>query len=168
MVKENNHTPVVAKCTVELPARYQTINPIRTKDKSSKSGQFEPTKPPGGVLLSKTVVEEDTNGSLWVRAVNLTTYPVTLYKNQRAGIIPEFSELSEPFHLTSGENGQTSTISNVKTPCSGSATSMTSEIGVELRNNELSSCQSQQLEKLILPYSDIFSTNKRDLVQHIW
>ena len=30
---------------------------MRSKDKSCKSGLFEPTKTPGGVLLSKTAVE---------------------------------------------------------------------------------------------------------------
>ena len=56
MVSEENHSPVVAKCTVELPERHQVIIPMRTKDKSCKCGLFEPTKTPGGVLLSKKAV----------------------------------------------------------------------------------------------------------------
>ena len=37
-VSEQNHLPVVAKCTVELPPRHQVIIPLRTKDKSCKNG----------------------------------------------------------------------------------------------------------------------------------
>lgn len=37
MVRDDNHSPVVAKCTVELPARHQAIIPMRTKDKSCKN-----------------------------------------------------------------------------------------------------------------------------------
>jgi hypothetical protein len=152
MVRDNKHSPIVAKCTVELPARHQAIIPMRTKDKSCKSGLFEPTKTPGGVLLSKTAVEGGKDGSFWVQAVNLTSNPVTLYKNQRTGIISEIEDMSEPLHLNPRE--ETSTV------C---ATSMLSEISVDLSKNELNSFQSKQLEKLILSYSDIFSKNKRDL-----
>ena len=160
MVRDDNHSPVVAKCTVELPARHRAIIPMRTKDRSCKSGLFEPTKTPGGVLLSKTAVEGGKDGSFWVRAVNLTSNPVTLYKNQRTGIISEIEDMSEPLHLNPRE--ETSTVSNVRTD-HGCATSMLSEIGVDLSKNELNSFQSKQLEKLILSYSDIFSKNKRDL-----
>ncbi|CAB4021070.1 Hypothetical predicted protein [Paramuricea clavata] len=81
MVRDDNHSPVVAKCTVELPA--PSNNPMRTKDKSCKSGLFEPTKTPGGVLLSKTAVEGGKDGSFWVRAVNLTSNPVTLLQKSK-------------------------------------------------------------------------------------
>ena len=160
MVRDDNHSPVVAKCTVEQPARHQAVIPMRSKDKSCKSGLFEPTKTPGGVLLSKTAVEGGKDESLGVRAVNLTSHPVTLYKNQRTGIISEIEDMSEPLHLYPRE--ETSTVSNVRTE-HGFATSMLSEIGVGLSKNELNSLQSKQLEKLILSYSDISSKNKRDL-----
>ncbi|CAB4040862.1 Hypothetical predicted protein, partial [Paramuricea clavata] len=62
MVKDYNHSPVVANCTVELPARRQAIIPMHTKDKSFGSSLFEPTKTPGGVLLSKTAVEGGKDG----------------------------------------------------------------------------------------------------------
>ena len=48
MVRNDNHSPVVAKCTVKQPARHQAVIPMRSKDKSCKSGLFEPTKTPGG------------------------------------------------------------------------------------------------------------------------
>jgi hypothetical protein len=69
MVRDDNHSPVVAKCTVELPARHKAIIPMRTKDRNCKSGLFEPTKTPGGVLLSKTAVEGGKDGSFGVQAV---------------------------------------------------------------------------------------------------
>ena len=115
---------------------------------------------PGGVLLSKTAVEGGKDESFGIRAVNLTSNPVTLYKNQRTGIISEIEDMSEPLHLYPRE--ETSTVSNVRTE-HGFATSMLSEIGVDLSKNELNSLQSKQLEKLILSYSDISSKNKRDL-----
>ena len=90
---------------------------MRTKDKSCKSGLFEPTKTPGGVLLSKTAVEGGKDGSFWVRAVNLTSNPVTPYKNQRTGIISEIEDRSEPLHLNPRE--ETSTVSNVRTDHGG-------------------------------------------------
>ena len=82
MVSEQNHLPVVAKCTVELPPRHQVIIPLRTKDKSCKNGVFEPTKTPGGVLLTKTAVQRGKNGSFWVKAVNLTSSSVTIFKSR--------------------------------------------------------------------------------------
>ena len=94
MVSEQNHLPVVAKCTVELPPRHQVIIPLRTKDKSCKNGVFEPTKTPGGVLLSKTAVQGGKDGSFWVKAVNLTSNSVTIFKNQRTGTISEIEDMS--------------------------------------------------------------------------
>jgi hypothetical protein len=65
-------------------------------------------------------------------------------KNQRSGIISEIEDMSEPLHLNPRE--ETSTVSNVRTD-HGCATSMVSEIGVDLSKNELNSFQSKQLEK---------------------
>jgi hypothetical protein len=35
IVKGDNSCPVIAKCTVELPARHQLVIPMRTKDRTS-------------------------------------------------------------------------------------------------------------------------------------
>ena len=59
MVSKENHSPVVAKCTVELPARHQVIISMRTKDKSCKCSLFEPTK--GWFPLRKIVLGSDRN-----------------------------------------------------------------------------------------------------------
>ncbi len=160
MVSEQNHLPVVAKCTVELPPRHQVIIPLRTKDKSCKNGVFEPTKTPGGVLLSKTAVQGGKDGSFWVKAVNLTSNSVTIFKNQRTGTISEIEDMSEPFHLNSRQQQRAVYNINTHTSC---AASTLNEIGVDLSKSELSSSQSKQLENLILSYSDIFSKNKSDL-----
>ena len=64
MVSKENHSPVVAKCTVELPARHQVIISMRTKDKSCKCSLFEPAKTPGGVLLSKQQCKGEKMGVL--------------------------------------------------------------------------------------------------------
>ena len=113
MVSEQNHLPVVAKCTVELPPRHQVIIPLRTKDKSCKNGVFEPTTTPGGVLLSKTAVQGGKDGSFWVKAVNLTSNSVTIYSYQRTGTISEIEDMSEPFHLNSRK--QKRTVYNINT-----------------------------------------------------
>ena len=126
---------------------------MRTKDKSPKSGLFEPTTTPGGVLLSKTVVQGGKDGCFWVKAVNLTANSVTIFKNQRTGIISQIEDVSEPFHLNATK--ETPTVSNVKTNNSNT-TSLLNELGVELSNSKLSSPQGKQLEKLILSYTDIF------------
>ena len=101
---------------------------MRTKDKSCKSGLFEPTKTQGGALLRKTAAEGGKHGRFWVLAVKLTSSPVTLYKNQRTGIISEIEDMSEPLHLNPRE--ETSTVSNVRTD-NGCATSMLNEIDVD-------------------------------------
>ena len=132
MVSEQNHLPVVAKCTVELPPRHQVIIPLRTKDKSCKNGVFEPTKTPGGVLLSKTAVQGGKDGSFWVKAVNLTSSSVTIFKNQRTGTISEIEDMSEPFHLNSRKQKRTVYNINTHTSC---AASTLNEIGVDLRGN---------------------------------
>ena len=58
-VMVENYSPVIARCTVELPARHQVLIPMRTKDRDSRTGLFESTRAPGGVLMSKTVVDSD-------------------------------------------------------------------------------------------------------------
>ena len=156
MVSKENHSPVVAKCTVELPARHQVIISMRTKDKSCKCGLFEPTKTPGGVLLSKTAVQGEKDGCFGVKAVNLTANSVTIFKNQRTGTISQIEDMSEPFHLNSKQ--ETSAVSSVKTHNSIKTTVTLKEIGVDLlADSKLNSTQAKQLEKLVLSYSDIFS-----------
>ena len=159
MVREDSHSPVIAKCTVELPARQQVIIPMRTKDNSSKGGLFEPTKTPGGILMSKTAVQGGKDFSFWVRAVNLTPDPVTIFKNQITGVLSEVEGISEPSFLNTGR--ETFTVSNVK--ADGQTENRLRELGVDLSKCELGSTEQEQLEKLILSYSDIFSKNKRDL-----
>ena len=63
--------------------------PMRCKEK--KTGLFESTRTPSGVLLKKTVVD-NSDCNFWIKAVNLTETPVTLYKNQRVGVITEISQ----------------------------------------------------------------------------
>ena len=160
-VKEDIHSqPVIAKCTVNLPARHQVIIPMQTKDKSCQSGLFEPTKTPGGVLISKTAVNGGKDGSFWVRAVNLTSETVTIYKNQKTGIISDIVDVSEPFHLNTGNDGPKVSHAKEKSTQSGKTLG---EIGVDLTNNELNPAQHAELEELILSYNDIFSRGKRDL-----
>ena len=159
MASEENYSPVVAKCTVELPARHNS-HAYERYSKSPKSGLFEPTTTPGGVLLSKTVVQGGKDGCFRVKAVNLTANSVTIFKNQRTGIISQIEDVSEPFHVNATK--ETPTVSNVKTNNSNT-TSLLNELGVELSNSKLSSPQGKQLEKLILSYTDIFSTSKSDL-----
>ena len=142
----------------ELPARQQVIIPIRTKYKSCKCGLFEPTKTPDGVLLSKTAVQGGKDGCFWVKAVNLTPNSVTIFKNQRTGIISQIEDMSEPFHLNSKK--ETSAVSSVKTHNSKTTVTL-KEIGVDLADSKLNSTQAKQLEKLVLSYSDIFSQSRK-------
>lgn len=60
-----NYSSVVARCTVKLRARHQVLIPMRTKDGDSSTGLFESTRTPGGILMSKTVVDGDRNGAFW-------------------------------------------------------------------------------------------------------
>ena len=57
-----NYSPVITRCTVELPARHQVLIPTKTKYGDSRTGLFESTRTPSGVLLSKTVVDGDKDG----------------------------------------------------------------------------------------------------------
>ena len=41
------------------PARNQVLIPMRTKDRDCMVGLFESTRTPGGVLMTKTVVDSD-------------------------------------------------------------------------------------------------------------
>ncbi|KAJ7365130.1 hypothetical protein OS493_007779 [Desmophyllum pertusum] len=95
----DDYSPVVARCTVELPARHQMLIPMRTKDGDSRAGLFESKRTPGGVLMSKTVVDGDKKGGFWVKAVNLSDENVTLFKNQKIGILTDIDDCSEPFNL---------------------------------------------------------------------
>ena len=61
---------------MELPARNQVLIPMGTKDGDCRVGLFESTRTPGGVLMTKTVV--DQSGGFWVKAVNLSDETVML------------------------------------------------------------------------------------------
>ena len=39
---------------------------MRTKDGDCRVGLFESTRTPGGVLMTKTVVDSDKSGGFWV------------------------------------------------------------------------------------------------------
>ena len=97
-----NYSHVVARCTVELPARHQALIPMKTKDGDSRTGLFESTRTPGGVLLSKTVVDGDKAGGFWVKAVNLSDENVMLFKNQKVGILTDIVDCSVPLNTSSG------------------------------------------------------------------
>jgi len=99
---ENNYSPVVARCTVELPARHQVLIPVQTKDGDSGTGLFWSTRTPGGVLMTKTVIDGEKNGGFWAKAVNLSDENVMLFKNQKVGILIDIDDdCSESFNLTS-------------------------------------------------------------------
>ena len=44
----DKYTPVVARCTIELPAKHQVLIPLRCKDKGNQTTLFEPARTPGG------------------------------------------------------------------------------------------------------------------------
>lgn len=56
---------------------------------------------PQGVLLSKTLISSNQQGNFWVKAVNLSQSPTTLYKNQNLGTVIKIDSKSE--HLSVGE-----------------------------------------------------------------
>ena len=91
--KEYNLCPVVAGCTVELPARHQILVSLRTQDRTTHDGIFESHKTPGGVLPKKGVVQPKRDGSFLVQAVNLNPQPVTLFKNQKIETLSSFDEV---------------------------------------------------------------------------
>ena len=93
IVKAGSSCPVIAKCTVELPARHQALVRMRTKDRSTQGGMFESFKTPGGLLLTKTVVQPSKDGRFVVKAVNLNLENVTLFKNQKIGTLSGVEEV---------------------------------------------------------------------------
>ncbi|PFX12147.1 Retrovirus-related Pol polyprotein from transposon 17.6 [Stylophora pistillata] len=153
-----NYFPVVARCTVELPARSQVLIPMRTKDRDCRGGFFESTRAPGGVLITKTVVDSDKNGRFWVKAVNLSDESVTLFKNQKVGIITDIAECSDPVNSPPYRDGPI--VSSItKEPSKGNL----EEFGIDLSAIDLSCIQRGQLEDLLLSYADVFSRGKRDI-----
>ena len=92
---------------MELPARNQVLIPMRTKDGDCRVGLFESTRTPGGVLMTKTVVDSDKSGGFWVKAVNLSDETVMLFKNQKVGIITDIVDCSGPLNLSPEEDGPT-------------------------------------------------------------
>ena len=75
---------------------------MKTKDGDSRTGLFESTRTPGGVLLSKTVVDGEKDGGFWVKAVNLSDENVMLFKNQKVGILTDIVDCSVPLNTSSG------------------------------------------------------------------
>ena len=157
-VMVENYSPVIARCTVELPARHQVLIPMRTKDGDSRTGLFESTRAPGGVLMSKTVVDSDKNGGFWVKAVNLSDENVMLFKNQKVGIVTDIDDCSEPFNLAMETDCPT-----VSYMADDLAKGSFEELGISLSDSDLSATQKGQLGNLLLSYADVFSKGKRDL-----
>jgi hypothetical protein len=71
---------------------------MRTKDRTSRDGIFESCKTPGGVLLTKTVVQPSKDGSFLVKAVNLNFQNVTLFKNKKIGKLSDIEEVLNTAH----------------------------------------------------------------------
>jgi len=128
-----------------------------TKDGDSRTGLFESTRAPGGVLLSKTVVDGDKNGGFWVKAVNLSDKTVMMFKNQKVGILSDIDDCSEPLNHALGTDCPT--VSYVK---SDLPDENLEELGIDLTDSNLNGVQKEQPENLLLYYGDVFSKGKRD------
>ena len=148
IVKGDNSCPVIAKCTVELPARHQLVIPMRTKDRTSRDGTFESCKTPGGVLLTKTVVQPSKDGSFLVKAVNLNFQNVTLFKNQKFGKLSDIEEVLNTAHDYQIQHDEHPVVSPIQTE----NIDFLHDIGIELNQSDL-----KRHER------DVFSKNKRDL-----
>ena len=151
-VKAEKYSPVVARCTVELPARHQVIIPMKTKSKDSRSGLFESTRTPGGVLMTKTLVYTKENGGFWVKAVNLSSSPVTLFKNQKVGRLVDVETFSE----------QPDADSPIVAQIKGEGTAL-KDLGIDLSQTQLNDSQREELENLLLSFSGVFSKSKQDI-----
>jgi len=87
---------VVSCCTVDLEPRQQTVLSMRTKDRSAGPAMvFETQGLPQGILLSKILVEPGQRGGFYVRAVNYSTERVTVFKNQKLGVVEPVDEFVE-------------------------------------------------------------------------
>ena len=146
---------------MELPARHQTLIPMRTRDRTSQGGMFECCKTPGGVLLTKTVVQPSKDGSFFVKAVNLNYQNVTLFKNQKIGTLSSIEQIFDTADESQTRNDKNPTISAIHSKDSD----LLKEIGVDLSQSEsdLRLHEREKLEKLLMEYSDVFSRNKQDL-----
>ena len=143
---------------MELPARNQVLIPMGTKDGDCRVGLFESTRTPGGVLMTKTVVDSDKSGGFWGKAVNLSDETVMLFKNQKVGIITDIVDCSGPLNLSPGEDGPT--MSYITKDISERHVK---ELGIDLSDSDLSGIQRGQLEDLLLSYADVFSRGKHDI-----
>jgi len=56
---------------------------------AKQAGLFEERSLPDGVLLSKSLVSSKSNGTFWVRAVNLNEDAVTLFSHLTVGHVEE-------------------------------------------------------------------------------
>ena len=75
-----------AKTTV-LAKRSQRLVEVQCSWTPGQQLLFEGESLPDGVLLSKTLVSPKSNGTFWVRAVNLNDDAVTLFSNQTVGYV---------------------------------------------------------------------------------
>jgi hypothetical protein len=92
------------------------------------------------------LVNPESDGQFWVRAVNLTDQPVTLFANQSVGYMEPVLEV---FRADEGE--------------SGLPTSSLKELWIDLTAPHLSLSQRQQLTTLLERHRDVFSKSHRDL-----
>ena len=127
-----------ACCTVELPATHRVMIPMRSKEK--KSGLFESTRAPIGVLLTKTMVDS-SDCNFWVKAVNLTETSVMLYKNQRAGVNTEVDCVSDPL-----KDKETLSMSQVNTQRDED---IIEKRGIDLSRNKLNKEKKGKLQDLL-------------------
>ena len=130
---------------MELPARNQVLIPMRTKDGDCRVGLFESTRTPGGVLMTKTVVDSDRSGGFGVKAVNLSDETVMLFKNQKVRIITDIVDCSDPLNLSPEKDGPT--VSYITNDISEGDVK---ELGIDLSDSNLSGIQRGQLEDLLL------------------
>ena len=111
-----NYSPVVARCTVELPARNQVLIPMRTKDGDCRVGLFEiwntqttPFHPQSdgasersirtvNSMLAKIVTEDQRNWDLYIPSTCLA-YNTSVHSS--TGFTPSFLRFGRELRLPS-------------------------------------------------------------------
>ena len=121
-------------------------------------GCLNPQGPPGGVLLSTTVVDGDKHGGFWAKAVNLSDENVMLFKNQKVGILTDIVDCSEPLKISSETDCPT-----VSYVSDNLHKGNLEDVAIDLSGSDLSGTQKGQLQNLLLSYNDVFSMGKRDI-----
>ncbi len=89
---------------------------------------FESCKTPGGVLLTKTVVQPSNDGSFFVKAVNLNYQNVTLFKNKKNGTLSGIKQIFDTADYSQTSNDKNPTISAIHSK----DINLLKEIGVDL------------------------------------